>query len=103
MVDAGDGTVIIAFYNPAPVEVGRAIRFDLHTGEATEEWTTPGSPRVTCPLLVERDGQVRLVLTTATEGMPDRDRRRCPAAGDLFWAETKLTLKTVAERVGLGA
>jgi sugar lactone lactonase YvrE len=90
MTDVGDGTAIIAFYNPAPVYAGKAIRFDLRTGEAVEEWTTPGSPRVTCPLLVEHEGRVRLVLTTATEGMPDSDRRACPNAGDLFWAETTI-------------
>jgi sugar lactone lactonase YvrE len=97
MVDAGDGTVIIAFYNPAPVYAGRAIRFDLTTSEAIEEWTTPGSPRVTCPLLIEHDGRMRLVLTTATEGMPATDRRNCPAAGDLFWAETTLERVPTAE------
>lgn len=90
MVDGGGGSVVIAFYNPAPVYAGRAIRFDLTTSEPVEEWTTPGSPRVTCPLLVEHDGRVRLVLTTATEGMPAADRRACPAAGDLFWGETTL-------------
>jgi sugar lactone lactonase YvrE len=102
MVDAGEGTVIIAFYNPAPVHAGRAIRFDLRTSEPLEEWTTPGSPRVTCPLLVEHEGRVRLVLTTATEGMPAADRRACPEAGDLFWAETSLDRPPTAELVRLG-
>jgi sugar lactone lactonase YvrE len=99
MVDAGDGTVIIAFYNPAPVEAGRAIRFDLQSSEAVEEWTTPGSPRVTCPLLIEREGGVRLLLTTATEGMSMRDRGKCPAAGDLFWAQTSISRLPAAEFV----
>jgi sugar lactone lactonase YvrE len=88
MVDAGDRSVIIAFYNPASVTEGRAIRFDLKSGAAVEEWTAPGSPRVTCPLLVEHAGRTRLVLTTATEGMPADQRARCPNAGNLFWAET---------------
>ena len=88
MVDAGDGTVIIAFYNPDPVAEGRAVRFNLTTGVAIEQWTTPGSPRVTCPLLVSHEGSVRLVLTTATEGMPDEMRTTCPYAGNLFWAKT---------------
>lgn len=99
MVGAGDGTVIIAFYNPAPVHAGRAIRFDLRTGSAVEEWTTPGSPRVTCPLLVEHEGAVRLVLSTATEGMPAADRAKCPNAGDLFWAETRIGSAPAAEVV----
>ena len=94
MVDAGDGSVVIAFYNPEPVFEGRAIRFDLRNGVVLEEWTTRRSPRVTCPLLVEIDGNVRLVLTTATEGMSEEQREKCPNAGDLFWAAT--TCPTIA-------
>jgi sugar lactone lactonase YvrE len=88
MVDGGNGTVIIAFYNPAAVSDGHARRFNLRTGEVVEEWKVPGSPRVTCPLLVEFDGRVLLVLTTATEGMPVDQRAKSPNAGDLLWAET---------------
>ena len=36
MCDCGDGTVIVAFYNPDPVEAGRAVRYDLKTGAALE-------------------------------------------------------------------
>ena len=90
MCDCGDGTVIVAFYNPDPVEAGRAVRFDLATGAAVEEWTTPGSPRVTCPLLVKRQEGVKLLLTTATEGMPAEMRAKCPTAGCLFIADTQL-------------
>ncbi|MBA4066223.1 MAG: gluconolactonase [Isosphaera sp.] len=89
MCDCGDGTVIVAFYNPDPVAAGRAVRFDLATGAAVEEWTTPGSPRVTCPLLVKRPDGVKLILTTATEGMPADQRARCPNAGCLFIADTQ--------------
>jgi sugar lactone lactonase YvrE len=90
MVDAGDQTVIIAIYNPDPATTGRAYRFHLGTGEMLEEWITPGSPRVTCPLLVERDGGVKLVLTSAVEGMPDDQRRQCTNAGEIFIADTTL-------------
>jgi sugar lactone lactonase YvrE len=90
MCDCGDGTVVIAFYNPDFAEAGRAIRFDLASGKAVEEWTTPGSPRVTCPLLVRRPDGVKLVLTTATEGMPAEMRAKCPNAGCLFIADTRL-------------
>jgi len=102
MFAAGDGSVIIAFYNPEPVSHGRAVRFDLHTGEAIEVWTTPGSPRVTCPLLFERNSRVHLVLTTATEGMPAAMRQACPNAGNLFWAETSFTSLPPSEFVRLG-
>ena len=80
MCAGAQGTVIIAFYNPEPVAAGRAIRFDLRTGEAIEEWTTPGSPRVTCPLLCAVEATTHLFLTTAVEGMPD-DAAKCPDAG----------------------
>ena len=83
MVDAGDGTVIVAFYNPEPVGYGRAVRFDLLTGKPLDEWRTPGSPRVTCPLLVRRPDGLKLILTTAVEGMPERSAN----AGCLFIAD----------------
>ncbi len=89
MCGCGDGTVIVAFYNPDFAEEGRAVRFNLTTGEAVEEWTTPGSPRVTCPLLVKRPDGVKLILTTATEGMPADMRAKCPNAGCLFIADTR--------------
>jgi len=94
MVDAGDGSALIAFYNPAAVPAGRAIRFDLKTGRAIEEWLTPRSPRVTCPLLDERDGRVHLIVTTCDEGMPAEMRAECPNAGWLFMATTELTPPT---------
>jgi sugar lactone lactonase YvrE len=90
MCDCGDGTVIVAFYNPDFAQAGRAMRFNLTTGEMVEEWTTPGSPRVTCPLLVKRPDGVKLILTTATEGMPADMRAKCPNAGCLFIADTQL-------------
>ncbi|OWK36523.1 SMP-30/gluconolactonase/LRE family protein [Fimbriiglobus ruber] len=99
MCGCGDGTAIIAFYNPALAPAGRAVRYRLDTGELVEEWTTPGSPRVTCPLLVTRDGSVKLILTTATEGMPADMREQCPEAGSLFIADTTITKAPAAEIV----
>jgi sugar lactone lactonase YvrE len=101
MIDAGDGSVIIAFYNPEPVAAGRAARFDLESGKEVEEWTTPGSPRVTCPLLVERAGRIQLLLTTADEGMSDEIRAKCPHAGRHFIAETSLTRLPAANLVSI--
>jgi sugar lactone lactonase YvrE len=98
MIDGGDGTVIIAFYNPNTVTVGRAVRFDLSTGEAMEEWTTPGSPRVTCPLLFEENGGVQLLLTTADEGMPAELRANCPNAGCLFISDTTMPSLPAGDR-----
>jgi sugar lactone lactonase YvrE len=102
MIACGDGSAIIAFYNPEPVDDGLAIRFSLDSGEMIEQWTTPGSPRVTCPLLVERGGQVRLVLTTAVEGMPADMHKQCPDAGCLFIGDTSFAHAPVAEIVRFG-
>jgi sugar lactone lactonase YvrE len=101
MRGCGDGTAIIAFYNPELAEAGRAVRFNLATGEAVQEWTTPGSPRVTCPLLVKRPDGVKLILTTATEGMPADMRAKCCNAGCLFIADTQLAECPAPEVVGL--
>jgi sugar lactone lactonase YvrE len=101
MVDAGAGTAIIAMYNPAAALDGRAYRYDLGTGERVGEWLIPGSPRVTCPLLVDKDGGVQLVLTTAVEGMPAEQRRDCPHAGELFIADTALATTPVPQVVQL--
>lgn len=91
MCHGGDGTVVVAFYNPEYAEAGEACRYRLDTGALVERWTTPGSPRVTCPLLVERPSGVQLLLTTATEGMPADMRAKCPNAGSLFLAGTNFT------------
>lgn len=101
MCDCGDGTVIIAFYNPGPVAAGRAVRFDLATGKSLEEWTTPGSPRVTCPLLVKRPEGVKLVLTTATEGIAADLRQQSPEAGNLFIGDTQLGSCPAVEAIRL--
>jgi len=101
MCDVGDGTVIVAFYNPDFAAAGKAIRFDLATGAAVEGWTTPGSPRVTCPLLVKRPDGVKLILTTATEGMPAEMRAKCPNAGCLFIADTQFATCPEPELVRL--
>lgn len=102
MISCGDGGAIIAFYNPDPVAEGVAIRFALETGEMIERWTTPGSPRVTCPLLVECEGAVRLVLTTAVEGMPAAMRKQCSDAGCLFIGDTSFQHVPIPEVVRFG-
>lgn len=102
MCDCGDGTVIVAFYDPDPLPAGRAARFRLGTSELIEEWATPGSPRVTCPLLVKRPDGVKLILTTATEGMPADQRERSRNAGCVFIADTRFTTIPTAEVLRLG-
>ena len=45
---------------------------------------------MTCSLLFEEDGKVKLLLTPADEGMPAELRARCPNAGCLFVADTDI-------------
>ncbi len=84
-----DGTsVVIAFYNPEPVADGRALEIRLSDGAILTEWIVPGSPRVTCPEFIEMDGAVKLLLTTAVEGMPETTRQFAPGAGNIYIADT---------------
>jgi sugar lactone lactonase YvrE len=101
MCDAGDGTAIVTFYTPDRGGAGVAERYRLGTGELLERWETPGSPRVTCPLLAKRPDGVKLILTTCTEGMPANLRADAPHAGSLFVADTSFTSVPPAEVVRL--
>ncbi len=90
MVAAPDGkSVIIAFYNPNAAAYGVARQFDLESGSVICEWRTAAAPRVTCPLLMEVDDGVKLVLTTATEGMEDEMFSQHENSGCLFMGETE--------------
>jgi len=80
--------VIIAFYNPNDVEFGEACQFSLADGSVQATWTTARSPRVTCPQLVDFNGRIQLVLTTADEGMTPEQQARHVNAGCLFIGET---------------
>jgi len=92
MIATPDGaSVIIAFYNPADAEFGEAKQFSLATGEEEAVWRTAHSPRVTCPQLIERDGRVHLILTTADEGMTAEQQAQHTNAGALFIGETDFT------------
>ncbi len=84
-------SVVVAFYDPHPVPDGHAQQISLETGAVLAEWIIPGSPRVTCPEFVEIDGQVKVLFTTAVEGMPDAIRAIAPGAGSLYIADTPFT------------
>ncbi len=81
-------SVIVAFYNPEPVSDGIAQQLRVADGEVLCEWRFPGAPRVTCPEFVKLDGAVKLVFTTAVEGMPAEHRRLAPGAGSLYLSDT---------------
>lgn len=88
MIATPDGrSVVVALYNPDDAPFGEARQYALDTGAVEARWRTPGSPRVTCPQWVRVGIRVRLVLTTAVEGMSDARRRRHSNAGALFVAD----------------
>jgi sugar lactone lactonase YvrE len=88
MVATPDGRgVIIAFYNPEKVPFGETRRYALHSGRCEAVWRTPASPRATCPLLIEYGGSVKLVITTAVEGMSEQGQSEATNAGSLFIAD----------------
>ena len=81
-------SMVIAFYNPNDVPYGIARQYSLNDGAVEAEWHVPKSPRVTCPAFIEKDGKVKLLLTTAIEGMPEDQLEKHEHAGGLFIADT---------------
>lgn len=77
-------SVIVAFYNPELGADGLAREFRISDGAVLAEWRLPGSPRVTCPEILELDGRVRVLFTTAVEGMDPA----APLAGTMFVGDT---------------
>ena len=89
MVATPDGqSVIIAFYNPNDAPHGEAREYSLSTGEVKCVWKTDLAPQVTCPLLIEHNKSVKLILTTAVEHMPPEKFERHPNSGCLFIGDT---------------
>lgn len=82
-------SVIIAFYDPGDPDAGVARQYGIASGEIEHVWSCPQSPRVTCPQLVEHDGRIRLLLTTAVEGMEEERLRQHVNAGCLFIGDTE--------------
>lgn len=87
MADVGDGTLVVAFYHPAKGGDGEAVRYDRRTGKPVVKYRIPGSPRVTCPFVAFRPGGLKVLFTTADEGMTDDIRADSPNAGVLFHAD----------------
>lgn len=80
-------SVLVAFYNPEAAPEGVAREFGIADGVVRNEWRLPGSPRVTCPEILRMDGRVRVLFTTAVEGMDPVT----PNAGAMYIAETPFT------------
>lgn len=84
-------SLIVAMYDPGDPQFGVARQYGLANGQLEAVWTCPGSPQVTCPQLVEHDGRVHLLLTTAVEHMTAEKRAKHPNAGCLFIGDTSFT------------
>jgi sugar lactone lactonase YvrE len=82
-------SVIVAYYDTADVADGLAQQIRVSDRAVICEWIIPGSPRVTCPEFVKLDGKVKLLFTTAVEGMPAEIRRQAPGAGCMYIADTE--------------
>jgi len=81
-------SVVIAFYNPGDAPHGVVRQYGLATGALECEWQLPGSPQVTCPLLLEYQGEVQLVATTAAENMSAERLSLYPRSGCFYAAPT---------------
>ena len=79
-------SVIVAFYNDAHAPDGCAQQIRLRDGAVLNQWTLPGSPRVTCPTIGRFQGEPCVFFTTAIEGMPAPTRAIAPNAGAIFIA-----------------
>lgn len=82
-------SIIISMYNPHPAPWGETRQYALADGTLEQVWQTPESPQNTCPQLVEFQGKICLVITTAVEHMPLERQSRSPHAGSLFIAPTR--------------
>lgn len=92
MILTPDGqSLIVALYAPGDLAAGTARQYCLATGKLQAVWSCPGSPRVTCPQLVEVNGAIKLLLTTAVEHMTDEQKSQHTNAGCLFIGDTSFT------------
>jgi sugar lactone lactonase YvrE len=81
-------SILVALFNGEKVANGAAILIDLATGATTAQWTLPEAARVTCPEVFEWDGSVKVLFTTAVEGMTPEHFALAPQAGSFYLADT---------------
>ena len=75
-----------------------ARQFSLASGAVEAEWRCDRAPRVTCPLLLNTNDGVKLILTTATEVMDSEMFELHPNSGCLFVGDTSFDSTTVDYR-----
>lgn len=81
-------SILVALFNGDKVANGSALLIDLATGATTAQWTIPEAARVTCPEVFELEGAVKVLFTTAVEGMTPEHFALAPQAGSFYLADT---------------
>ncbi len=82
-------SAIVSFYNPDEAEYGQTQQFSLATGKLEHTWRTSHAPQNTCPALIaQKDGSIKLLITTAIEHMPAERQPKAAQSGCLFLGET---------------
>lgn len=84
-------SLIVAIYNPADADYGEARQYGLADAQLQALWTCPGAAQVTCPQLLQRNGKVELILTTAVEHLSPERLAHQPNAGCIFSGQTSFT------------
>lgn len=80
--------IIVSMYNPDEAPFGETRQYRISDGQLVHTWQLPGAPQCTCPQLVQREGKVYLVMTTAVEHMSAERQAGAANSGFLFWAPT---------------
>jgi len=75
--------IVALWNNDEDATNGEARQYNIETGRLERVFIVPGSPRVTCPILVKD----KVILTSAWEGS-EKLRKAQPNAGRLFVADT---------------
>lgn len=86
--------IIVSMFLPKVANAGQTRLYNIENGELLCVWETPGSPQNTCPAIVQHDGKLKLIITTALENMSDEGKAACPNAGRLFVADLPLPVST---------
>lgn len=81
-------SILVALFNGEKVASGEALLIGLATGDTMARWTIPEAARVTCPEIFEWNGSVKVLFTTAVEGMTPEHFALAPQAGSFYLADT---------------
>lgn len=99
MTSTPDGkSIIVSLYNPDPAPFGRTLQISIESGDIEKTWTTLDSPQATCPQLIQWNGRLWMIITTAVEYMPRERQNDSKNAGGLFIVDLDLPLDAASYR-----